>query len=413
MSADRACASVISVLIGQDLSGGQRDLVQQAFVNALTHPVNEVRWYAVWGVARQLWSVDPALTLRCVNALALEATIIDTARKTENAKPYDTRRPTGDIEAEAASFVRRQFWQEAYIAADAHVTLDADEWFGAEATARILVIFREMPADPLAIAAFTRAAATLAEWWESDDDQRRHRGGGRPERNHETQTALSDFIQQFVLRTTNWAAQAILQPVLDMVDRVPRDIHWFVRGLTIAEDQQQNPLQFWFVWDLFANRIRRAPWSARMNDRYPMGDELMSAIFLGSWWKDEVRHWRSLEGHADHVHRLFEDLPPSSTVLDDYVRFLYHIGERSLPQAFVRIAGRFQSGNAPEILKKRNTVFMLEVLLQRHVYGRPLELKRDRAVRDAVLALLDILVENGSSAAFRMRDDFVTPIAAD
>ena len=26
---------------------------------------------------------------------------------------------------------------------------------------------------------------------------------------------------------------------------------------------------------------------------------------------------------------------------------------------------------------------------------------------------LDILVENGSSAAFRMRDDFVTPIAAD
>jgi hypothetical protein len=63
------------------------------------------------------------------------------------------------------------------------------------------------------------------------------------------------------------------------------------------------------------------------------------------------------------------------------------------------------------MLRKSNTVFLLEVLLQRHVYGRPLELKRDQAVRQAVLFLLDTLVENGSSAAFRMRDDFVTPAA--
>ena len=55
---------------------------------------------------------------------------------------------------------------------------------------------------------------------------------------------------------------------------------------------------------------------------------------------------------------------------------------------------------------------MLEVLLQRHVHGRPLELKRDTVIRNAVLDLLDILIEQGSSAAFRMRDDFVTPISA-
>jgi hypothetical protein len=94
------------------------------------------------------------------------------------------------------------------------------------------------------------------------------------------------------------------------------------------------------------------------------------------------------------------------------VRFLYHIGEQSLPAAFVRIEDKLKSGNADVLLKKRNTVFMLEVLRQRHVYGRPLELKKDRGIRDAVLAILDILVENESSAAFRMRDDFVTPIAA-
>jgi hypothetical protein len=38
-------------------------------------------------------------------------------------------------------------------------------------------------------------------------------------------------------------------------------------------------------------------------------------------------------------------------------------------------------------------------------------LKQDRTVREAVLYQLDVLVERGSSAAFRMRDDFVTPAA--
>jgi hypothetical protein len=56
---------------------------------------------------------------------------------------------------------------------------------------------------------------------------------------------------------------------------------------------------------------------------------------------------------------------------------------------------------------------MLEILLRRHVYGRPLELKRNVELRDAILLLLDVLIEHGSSAAFRMRDDFVTPMGGE
>ena len=135
--------------------------------------------------------------------------------------------------------------------------------------------------------------------------------------------------------------------------------------------------------------------------------------FLGTWWKDGVRHWSSLEGYANRVHELFEGLPLSSTILDDYVRFLYHIGERSLPDAFVLVAKKLQlieSQKRPPL--KSNTVFMLEMLLQRHVYTKPLQLKIKQEVRDAVLFLLDQLIESGSSASFLMRDDFVTPDSA-
>jgi len=63
------------------------------------------------------------------------------------------------------------------------------------------------------------------------------------------------------------------------------------------------------------------------------------------------------------------------------------------------------------MIRKRNTIALLEALLQRYLYGRPLELKRQADLRAAVLSLLDLLVENGSSAAFRMRDDFVAPVS--
>jgi hypothetical protein len=116
-------------------------------------------------------------------------------------------------------------------------------------------------------------------------------------------------------------------------------------------------------------------------------------------------------GRAHHVNSLFDKMPPSSTALNAYLRFLYHIGERSLPDAFIRIAHRLQSGEATEMLKKGDTIFMLGALLQRHVYAKPLELKQNQELRNAVLYLLDLLVENGSSASFRMRDDFVTPVS--
>ena len=152
----------------------------------------------------------------------------------------------------------------------------------------------------------------------------------------------------------------MLGPVLDTVERPPRDLHWFVRGLTTAEDQLQHTEQFWAVWTLLADRVRRAQWVARLSDDYSIGGEVSSAIFLGAFWKDDVRHWRSLEGHVGIVDGLFDDLPPSSRVLDDYMRFLYHIGERSLPQAFGGISRKLRAGDTRELLKKPNTVFMLE-----------------------------------------------------
>jgi hypothetical protein len=360
--------------------------------------------YATRSIDEIVWAADRAVAVRCVNAIATEAGLIDKAWEAEENRPYDERRELGEIIAEAATAVRERLWQDGAIADDAHVTADITEGFAADAASRMLAILGRVPEDSLAIAAFARASKTLVGWWKSGDDraQRRHR-------NFHTEAALSERLQEFVLRTSAAAAQEVLAPVLDAIDRHSREIQSIMQGLTGIQDRNPNTPQYWFLWGLFADAVKRAKWVPRLGDEHPDGSELLSAMFLTSFWKDNVRHWRFLEGYAHLVHSLFEALPPTSIVLDDYGRFLYHIGERSLPEAFVRIAAALGHGNAQEMLKKTDTVFLLEVLLQRHVYGRPLELKRDARIRKAILFILDSLVETGSSAAFRMRDDFVTP----
>jgi hypothetical protein len=290
--------------------------------------------------------------------------------------------------------------------------MDATTWFGAEAELRILLILGEEPDDAFAIEAFQRLARILVRWWDADDARRRSGERERDlDRNSQTEPALRNLLHTFLLRCPAAGAAAILEPILDAVDRHPDQVHWIVDGLVAVEDRQPNTPQFWSLWKLFADKVRRASWLPNIDQEHPRGGEILSSIFLTKWWKDEIRHWRSVEGHIDDVNSLFEDLPPSSAMLDNYLRFLYHIGERALPEAFVRIAARLQQGDARAMTRRSNTIFMLEVLLQRYVYGRPLELKRDPDRRTAVLFLLDLLVEQGSSAAFRLRDDFVTPIA--
>ena len=414
LNADQPCARIISSLLGKQLNDIQKSQVRQAFAIALTHPNDEVRLNAAYGIGENLWPIDKELTLRCINLIAAKAALIENAITENKRLPFEQHRSVSDILSESAVTIRHQFWT-GDIANDAYQKLDITQGINAFANIEIIAIFSYVPSNTEAISAFQRTAKTLNVWWKSDSDYRQNYIGDRYDRDYRIDFTLSECIQNFVMKTQDdTKAEMILMPLLDTVDwDSGNNIGLFIRGLTSIEDRRPNTSRFWFIWDLFARRINCAPWLPRINEaRYSnMGDGMLSAIFMISGWRENVRHWGSLEGHAHRVHTLFKDLPSSSVVLDAYVRFLYHIGEKSLPKAFIRITKYLRSGDVQRLLREKNTVLMLEVLLQRHVHGRPLELKRDTVIRNAVLDLLDILVEQGSPAAFRMRDDFVTPIS--
>jgi hypothetical protein len=408
MSADRLCAWVMPLLFGKSLQETERNRAHHAFLLALTHAIDEVRWYAASGIAQHLWAIDHDLAMRCVNAIATETALAQLEHDKQRSLPYEQRRSIDEIEAAAAHIVRHRFLESEFISSSAYQEMNVNTWFGAEANTRILAMLEAVPNEALTLGAFERLAQTLVGWWDADDDRSQNRNRSR-ERNHDAESAQLELLYSVLLRIPSVEAAKILQPFLSALDRHPREIHGLIHGLIYREDRQPNSQQFWAIWEMFAAKIKSAEWLDRVDDEYSMGSDVIAAIFLRVHWKAEIRHWTSLEGYAEHVHMLFENLPPSLTVLDNYVRFLYNIGEQSLPEAFIQIARYIHQGTIQQM--KGNTIFLMEVLLQRYVYSKPLELKRQRDLREAVLSILDILIENGSSAAFRMRDDFVTPIS--
>lgn len=235
---------------------------------------------------------------------------------------------------------------------------------------------------------------------------------GRSSRRHETDDALEELVVEYLFRVSSEAvATKTVALLLDAIDRHPDELRYFMHDLIVREDHTPATDRFWFLWKQVSERVARASWLPHLDSRHHRAGPLMGEVLLAVGWKDGARDWRSLHGHVDELHAFFEALPVSKTALHYYIRFLYSVGEQSLPAAYVRIADKLRSADDPRaLLDDGEIVFLLESILQRQVYAKPVELKRQDDLRIAILYLLDRLVDAGSSAAFRMRDDFVTPL---
>jgi hypothetical protein len=404
MAPNRSCAYAMVTLSTNQLTPEQKVLVDDGLPKALTYPVDEVRWYAAQAVI-ELWDKDPNTATRCVFAIAKEANVLFELMAREEKKRYDQRRYE-NVYGEAATAVRALFWEPGTLNEAAYDSLNLEEWHGAEAQNKILLILNAAPRNSLAAKAFGRAARVLSASWDSKRSHDRRR-----ERNIEADITLASLIEQFALNAPLSTATEVLEPILAAIDHHPDETDDILLGILHIEDRDPHTAQFWEIWKLFANRAKSASWIGSIDRRHSHGANMIHALFLGTQWKDATRHWRSLERHAHNIHDLFDELNQSSCVMEAYVRFLYHIGEESLPDAFVRIHQKSKSPDAKAPFDNSNTRYMLEVLLQRYVYSKPLLLKERTDLREAVLFLLDTLIDLGSSSAFRMRDDFVTPLS--
>lgn len=404
---DRHAAYVLPGLLVRDISDTQSERIISVIAKALTHAVDEVVLYAAEGIGIASTGEMRAFSESCLSVIAWRARVILSRLAEEREKPFGEQMQSNEIIREVAPTVRA-----AIIARDLDPhrelkNIDIGNWPGLEAARIIIQILGHAPDSDLAIQFHRQIAISIVEDWDQDLKDRNSHG----QRDYEF---MDDFFQQlarFVLRLKEGEALHVSEPFLSAVSRHPREVNDFIRTLVARADSSSGEDPFWVLWQAFANKILEAPWIEQIDSRYGLGKELVEAIFLRNYWKKDIRHWHRLEGQGHRVDELFSQLRGSAVGFYAYCRFLSDIGEISLPKAFVILLDSLMAGDPTLMLADRNTVFLLESLLQRYVYAEPYRLKSEPDVRSAVLTLLDLLVEAGSSAAFRMRDDFVTPLS--
>ena len=401
MEASRPAAFILPALFGKGLPRETEERLHEGLALSLTHASEEVVKFASEGIGAFLWQNDRERALECIAALAYELKLRYELDLYEESKPYPERMDFESRNREVAAKVRSFILLKPKFNVQVLFELNLSECWEDKALQHLVLVLSQCPHEEISPNFMKLLAEAIVKWWDMDDID------------WELEYFCTTLLARFVLKLDITGAIDVCKPLLDRINDHPKGVSEFLDKLIYAEDVTGSGEIFWNLWQSIANSILHATWIEHLNARESDRLKLINAIFLVSvYWKEGIRYWKYLDGYTARLDGLFEALPPTLATFSSYCHFLYQIGEKSLPDAFLIISKKLQQGNPITMLSDKNTVFYIESILRRYIYSRPAFLKSKPAIRDSVLHLLDALVESGSSSAYRMRDDFVTPISS-
>ena len=268
-------------------------------------------------------------------------------------------------------------------------------------------LYRRHPEEPAAIALFASISSAMKGWWAPKRRGERKQGRGDIELEFEAEQALAEFT----LTSSVSQASRLIAPIVESVAGAPDAVSKFMLRLLMREDEAAGASTFWQLWTALTVAIHTAPWLGHVDDRRAQGQEMLRQAFFGIDWRAGLRSWSHLGDRYADVDRLFVALPRSGFVMECYAHYLYHIGAASLPGSFVLIVDMFGDQLGQTISRDGNLRFHLDALVSRCLFEDLSTIRKNASLRMATMAILDSLVQAGSSLAFQLRDDFVTPSA--
>ena len=400
---DRAAASVIGLLLTDERTGPLLD-GKALFALALTHPIDEVARFACSGIAFFLDDTQKEMSLLCAGAFAHRARLIRDIREEQVAKPIGEHASMDQLVEQAALSTRQAIERDQIDPLYELGLIESGHSCDYNVVSRILEVLCQHPNWEESRNFASSVLNGLANLWQDGRRDRRHQQTVDYTVEHE----ILRTIAHMALRLSQSEAKNLLEPILNIVNTEPSKVAKFLTELILAADQTDDDC-FWALWQDLADRTAAAPWATDLEGASKTGADLVEKLFLGIPWKDGVKEWRRLNGNAVRLETLARKLPATSSCLLSYLNFLSTVGHNSLPGPFVTVNAMLLEGEGVRMASNSSIAYRLETVVRRFVYSEPFLVKSDRSLQTAILGILDILVTSGSSSAYRMRDDFVTP----
>jgi hypothetical protein len=401
MHGSRAAARVLPLLL-DDADDSMRRRVREGIAIGVTHPVDEVREYSALAVGWYLWDREPQLASACI------AGLLALAQAERRGYGRWRKRPAGPeefhefISREIAS-ARTRIISAVPLEERRRYRFSITEDSSSRVLPLIAGIISQQQARPIAQKLWRQIAESFAHSW-----KRRNRYDRQ--RNYEGKQALKTQFAHFLIRCEPQTAVELWRPfavaIEDHAEKVAEMFHDLIR----AEDIVHEKVVFWAVWQETETRLLATPNAMQsiVNERSDLA-KLGTALVLDSTWKEGAKDWKPLHGHEDKIASFVKKVGFAPRICKSYIRLLDSIGSFLLPEALESLDYCLRSGNPASVLSDSDSLFSLSRILTPLVFAQTGMLRKAPELRSATLRILDSMVEEGSSAAFRMRDFLITP----
>lgn len=210
----------------------------------------------------------------------------------------------------------------------------------------------------------------------------------------------------FLLRSSAADIQVYIQPFVDNFT-LSREMADFFQAIILAEDSLEKYDVFWLIWNKFYERIKEECQGDKR--RWYLDEIVRNYLLAGSIWKDTTKSWHSLKDREKQFYaNVANDMGKFPSVLYSISKVLNDIGTNFLNEGIFWLE-TILSKNKELVSAKleMNTVYYLENIMRKFIIlQRPL-IKKDIRTRNAVIEILNFLVDVGSPTGYLLREDIL------
>jgi hypothetical protein len=409
MSSQVAAARVLPLLL-DDADEGTADRVREATAASITHAVEEVRQYAAASISLYLWERDPALASACIGGLLDFAQLERCSYGRWRSQNFTARGNLHDVVWQQIERIRQRISSRTPLTEKGRYRFSISESFSTGVLPLIASMISQQYDSPLAQRLHCQIAESFAHSWPREV-RHDHRDDNR--RNYEAEAVLKRQLANFAVRCAPTVASDIWAPLVKAVPTNAEQVAETFEQLIYAADGTEENHSFWTIWaDTRRGLFSVSNWKERMKKERSGLAKLASRLLLdGIFWKENARDWKPAHGHERELRELALCAGTVPRVCKSLIRLLDGVGAFLLPEGLLWLDEVIQRGNPYELIGDRNSLFSLSRILTPLVFSRTGTLRSATTLRDATLRILNAMVDQGSSAAFRMRDFLITPTA--
>lgn len=408
----RPAAFALSALFGKTLVKEMQARLLPTLAKAVMHAVEETVVFAMRGVARFLWASDRALALTCVQALIKDASERHSFSEKRKTPPFTEREPENQFYSDLRLKLREFISHRGAANEEQIGTLDIARSPGRSIARHLFTIATENPNDPLLQQLMQRSTALLPMYWQANARGHRARQAAQEMEGRYDSLLEHDVIDavcQFALKLKPAQGLAFLEPVFTAALRFPEKASKVVSWLILHQGNRAPAPTLWALWQRFADDFAAELKAHQLEAEHSGETQMIRELFLGTNWGDQ-RDWHPLHGETQRLRAFFLRLPPKEQTLECYAYYLAKAGTTTLPGALIDVASKLSESS--KAVLNETAIFYLEEILTRLIYGGNSQIRAQTELRQATLTVLDALVASGSSPAFKLREDFLTPVAS-